>query len=72
MDPDVQIFETSDIRVCFIVNMDIYIRIQFKYVYEMDVSVFVFEVYSLSNSTYVSNKNMKYLIISVSEKYKLF
>jgi hypothetical protein len=39
----------------------------------MDVSVFVFEVYySLFDSTSVSDKNIKYPIISVSAKYILF
>jgi hypothetical protein len=38
----------------------------------MDVSVFVFEEYSLSNSTSVSDKNVKYPILSESAKYKLF
>jgi cell division protein FtsL len=37
----------------------------------MDVSIFVFEDYSLSDSIFVSNKNVKYPILSIFA-YKLF
>jgi hypothetical protein len=39
---------------------------------KMDVSVFVFENYYLSDSTSIFNKNVKYPTLSVSMKYKLF
>jgi hypothetical protein len=38
----------------------------------MDVSMFVFEDYSLSDATSVFNKIIKYPILSVSAKYELF
>jgi hypothetical protein len=59
MDTDFQISETFDIHIHFSVNMDIYI-------------LFDFEDYSLSDSMFVSNKIVKYLILSLSAKYKLF
>jgi hypothetical protein len=39
---------------------------------KIDVSVFIFENYYLSDSTSIFNKNVKYPTLSVSTKYKLF